>query len=286
MENWDDIKYFLAVTRAGNVASAAARLGVNHSTVSRRIAALEKRLGVRLFNRLATGLAPTETADNLLGLAEAVEREVHQFTRSASAKDSRLSGRLAITATSVIVQYVLMPMARDFKAAFPDIELKIEASNKVANLVNREADIAIRVTSAPLDTLIGHKLVRNENALYCSPAYLADQGVSEENALERNDLKWIGQHDGNTEQNLHETYFPEGKEACRVDSKMTAIAAALSDLGVIVLPRLIGDAETGLARLPGARLKSDRDVWILYHRDHRHNAKVRAFVDHVRRRFA
>lgn len=285
MENWDDYRFFLAVIRKGSVTGAAEALNINHTTVSRRISALEARLGLRLFDRTRSGYTPTPEASQFVAPAEQLEANAHSIARLSRSHDRRLSGELTVTAPPVLVRYVLMPIVQRFHERFRGIALRFHASERVSNLVNREADVAIRASAAPMETLMGARMAVNRNALSATRAYLDGRGVSALTALDRDDLDWVSIETSEGETAWRLRYFPNGQEACRADSKMTGIAAALAGLGVVELPQLVGDAEPALVRLEGASLKSDRDIWILYHRDLRHTARLRAFVSHVRAEF-
>lgn len=286
MNDWDDIRYFLAVARTGSTTAAARKLVVNHSTVSRRIGQLEERVGARLFDRLATGLVPTATGSELIEVAEQVERHASLFSLGASASDARLGGPLTVTAPSLLAHYLLMPMIASFAARYPQIEIELNAGDDLASLTKREADIAIRATAAPQDTLLGHRLVANENGLFCTRDYLKAKQTTAEQAPGRRDLDWIWVDTGKGPPSWATAYFSAGRAAMKVDLKSTAIAAALENLGVVELPVIVATRNPALIRLAGLDVKSDRDVWILYHRDFRHTARVRAFVDDIRKQFA
>lgn len=284
MENWDDYRFFLAVVREGSISGAAQRLRVNHTTVSRRIASLEARLDVRLFERRKTGFTATTEATLLMATAEEIEAGAGKISRLSLSGDTRLSGMLKITAPAMIVHYLLAPVLADFSKDYPEIELHLDSSDDVASLVNREADIAFRVTSAPTETLFGFKLPDSVSGLYSAPKYLEDRALNAANALKCDDLDWIAQDNELSRNSWHNRLFPKGRMACAVNSKPTAIATALCGMGVVELPVRIGNAEKNLVRLKGYEAKIDKGIWILFHRDLRNTARVRAFVSAVRNR--
>lgn len=286
MQDWDDIRFFLAVARTGSTTAAARRLAVNHSTVSRRIAQLEERMGVRLFDRLASGLVPTAAGNDLGEAAEQVERDVSRFARGASARDARLAGSLTVTVPPLLAHYLLMPMIAAFSTRYPQIEVALLATEKMASLNRREADIAIRATAAPQDTLVGHRLAAGQNGLFCTEAYLRARGVEAERAGGCDALDWIWHDTGHGRPAWAASFFPAGRIACKVDTKPAAAAAALAGMGVVELPLMVAARIPELVPLPNLSVKSDRDVWILYHRDFRHTARVRAFIGDIRKQFA
>src|SRR6266851_2419604 len=127
MIDWDDVRYFLAVARGGSVRAAAERLGVNHSTVLRRIAQLEKHLGAQMFEKLPSGYRLTAAGEEVLG------------------RDQSVRGLLRVTLAPPLATHLLMPDFAEFARLHPDIEIEIQSSGELANLTNREADVAIRV---------------------------------------------------------------------------------------------------------------------------------------------
>ncbi|MGO4832576.1 LysR substrate-binding domain-containing protein, partial [Rhizobiaceae sp. 2RAB30] len=222
----------------------------------------------------------------LVTSAEEVERHVSRFSLGASAMDARLAGRLTVTAPPLLVYHLLMPMVAAFSLRHPQIEIELKANDDLASLTRHEADVAIRATATPQDTLVGHRLVTNENALYCTHAYLRSKGIELDDAPTRRDLDWIWVDPAKGRPAWAASYFPHGRVAMKVETKSSALAAALADLGVVELPVIVAAAHPLLIRLPELAAKSDKDVWILYHRDFRHTARVRAFVGDMRKQFA
>ena len=123
--DWDDLRYFLAVATSGSLSGAARRLGVNHSTVFRRIQAFEKRLGVRLFDRLPTGYALTVAGDDMVSSVEKVSAEIDAMDRRLTGRDLKLSGPLVVTTTNTLALRFLFPHLVAFKAEYPGIELEL-----------------------------------------------------------------------------------------------------------------------------------------------------------------
>ncbi len=166
MNDWDDIRYFLEVARSGNVTGAAKQLGVNHSTVSRRIRALEEKHGVRLFERISSGYEMTAAASNIFELALQIESQNHQVSRQLFGQDQRLQGELNITMPHDIFDYCLADDLALFHLQQPDIQLNLHVSKGLKNLAAREADVAIRLTPAPPDYLIGTEIAKLQHGFY------------------------------------------------------------------------------------------------------------------------
>src|ERR1700755_2271697 len=145
MVDWDDVRYFLGVARGRSGWGAAERLGVNHSTVLRRIAQLEERLGVHMFEKLPSGYRLTAGAEEVLELANQMEASSHQLETRVFGRDQSVRGRLRVTLAPTLAAHLLMPDLTEFARLHPDIEMEILSSGELANLTNREADVAIRV---------------------------------------------------------------------------------------------------------------------------------------------
>src|SRR5580700_2054075 len=145
MIDWDDVRYFLAVARGGSVRAAAERLKVNHSTVLRRIAQLEERLGAHMFERLPSGYRLTDAGEEILELAVQMEASSNQLETRVFGRDESVRGLLRVTLAPVLATHLLMPDIADFARLHPDVEMEILSSGELANLTNREADVAIRV---------------------------------------------------------------------------------------------------------------------------------------------
>lgn len=145
MIDWDDVRYFLAVARGGSVRAAAEHLGVNHATVLRRIAQLEERLGVQMFEKLPSGYRLTAAGEEVLEFADQMEASSHQLETRVFGRDQSVRGRLRVTLAPPMATHLLMPDFADFARLHPDIEMDVLSFGELANLTNREADVAIRV---------------------------------------------------------------------------------------------------------------------------------------------
>jgi DNA-binding transcriptional LysR family regulator len=145
MIDWDDVRYFLAAAREGSVRAAAKRLAVNHATVLRRIAQLEQRLGAQMFEKLPSGYRLTTGGEEVLEFVLQMESSSHQLETRVFGRDQSVRGLLRVTLTPILATHLLLPDFADFARRHPDIEMEIQSSGDLANLTNREADVAIRV---------------------------------------------------------------------------------------------------------------------------------------------
>nr|WP_249207821.1 LysR family transcriptional regulator [Gluconobacter cerinus] len=145
MIDWDDVRYFLAVARGGSVRSAANRLKVNHSTVLRRIAQLEERLGAQIFEKLPAGYRLTLAGREIIEFATQMEASSHQLETRVLGRDQTVRGLLRVTLPPFLATHLLMPDLAEFSGRHPDIEMNVVPTGAVANLTNRDADVAIRI---------------------------------------------------------------------------------------------------------------------------------------------
>ena len=149
MLDWTDLRYFAAVSRTGGLARAARELGVNHSTVFRRINALETDLGVRLFERAGGRYVLTTAGEEMMATAASVEEQITALDRRISGRDYRLSGTIRVTTTDTIGLWFVQPYLFQFHQHYPGIQVELIISSEFFSLSKREADIAIRPTQNP-----------------------------------------------------------------------------------------------------------------------------------------
>jgi DNA-binding transcriptional LysR family regulator len=277
--DWTDLQFVLAVAHRGSVAAAARALGVNHTTVLRRIQAFEARHGVRLFDRLPTGYATTAAGENVLASARSIAELVDDLEGRIAGRDLRLEGLLRVTTTDTLMASILPPVLAGFQRQHPAVRLEVSVAAELANLGRREADVAIRVTSAPPDMLIGRRICAVGMGIYraCGDP-LPPTSVS---ALLGD--KWIDLSDGFAETivgrwmraNVH-----EDRIVLRTDNFIAMAKAAAAGIGLAALPAYLGDTMPDLELATAVILpRSSPSLWILSHKDLRRNARVRAFTE-------
>lgn len=280
--NWDNLRIFLAVAREGSVRGAAGDLGVSHSTVSRRIDAFEQDLGVRLFERLPDGYVLTSFGEDMAQTTRRLEDAVNGLERRVLGQDARLRGDLRVTMPDLLAAKLLMPDLVAFGERYPDINLEVAISYTPFDLRRREADVAIRITREPPETLVGRKVITYARATYASLAYLACHDP--EHAPES--VTWIGWDDRSRHPRwVRESSFPNASVRGRLNNAMVQLAAAKAGMGLAMLPCFMGDTETDLRRVPPGRPEPAWDIWILTHEDLRATARVRAFMDFMAEAF-
>ncbi|MCB8875738.1 LysR family transcriptional regulator [Acidisoma silvae] len=282
MIDWDDIRYFLAVARGGSVRSAAQSLGVNHATVLRRIGQFEERLGAQMFEKLPSGYRLTEAGEEVLELAEQMRATSHQLETRVFGRDQTLRGPLRVTLAPPLATHLLMPDFADFARLHPEIEMEILSSGELANLTNREADVAIRVVydrkTLPLN-LHGLKGPDLFGGIYMSRDRLAAWRAGTPAPMRWIVISMHGVPDWAHEGEVRTTGVP-----FRVTDIAAQIVAARQGLGMTTLPCFVGDADPLLARVPGTALHLYGTLWLLTQGETRKTKRVRLFTEFLSRR--
>ena len=165
--SWDDARFFLAVLRSGSLSGAARQLRCSHSTVRRRLQALELAVGVQLFVSANDGLAPTDAALEALPHAEALEQAALDFGRQLSGRSEALAGRIRCTVIDALTDWIAPAIAL-LGERHPAIEVELLSDNRYLDLARREADVAIRASNRPAPSLFGRRVGRFEYAPFAS----------------------------------------------------------------------------------------------------------------------
>lgn len=277
--DWDDLRHFLALARTGSVRAAGSLLGVSHSTVARRIEALEAWLDVKLFDRHRDGYLLTQAGREMVAGAERVEREMLALERGLVGQDARLSGPVRVTCTDPSIARLLLPPLARLCEQHPGIELELDADPRNLDLSKREADVALRAfvpSVSPPEHLIGRRLVPITLCNYVGVAHAArldpERGAR--------GVRWLGSERRKViEDIVSSSSYAEVPIWGSFESMEVLIEAAHAGLGLVMLPTYVGDAEPRLQRLTKPDLRYVADFWLLSHADLRDNARVRAARD-------
>ena len=274
---WDDLLYVLSVGRSGSLSGAARALRVNHSTVFRRIGAVEDQLGVRLFDRRRDGYVPTAAGEAMIALAQDMDEQVVALERRLAGEDLRPSGTVRVTTTDTMISTVT-PLCGAFRSLYPEMSVELVTGNEFLNLSRRDADVAIRPSAHPPENLHGRRIGTIAFAPYGSKRYFAQTG----GACLARAHQWIGFDDTLSHLSAHR-WLRENVDAERVCFRATSflaiVAAVKADMGVAILPCYLGDSERDLERASDPLVDVKTDFWLLVHEDLRHTARVRAFTD-------
>ncbi|MEM7243636.1 MAG: LysR family transcriptional regulator [Pseudomonadota bacterium] len=280
--NWEDLKVFLAIARAGTLRGAADQMKANHSTLTRRLGLMEEQLGSRLFDRSKQGFVLTQIGEDLLPYAERVEEEMTAASRLIVGKDSEPSGTVYVTLPHGLAMTSIMDDIAAFSDRYKDISLNMYFTNDIADLSRHEADVSLRVSYDVSDDVVGRKLVDMSQAAYCTPDYAKR---IKDNAGKG--LHFIGWHEPEGALSadwLKQSYYPKATLRHRVSELVPLITLAASGLGMAYLACNLGDRAHGLIRAPFQQPLAYRSLWLLLHRDLRNTARVRLFVDFLAER--
>lgn len=269
---WDDVRYFLALSRQGSLSAAARALGVEHSTVSRRVGQLEATLRLRLFDRLPRGWVPTAEGQRLIAGAQALEAEMLAFERDASSARGGLRGTVRLSVPPLLLQHVLMPLLAPWPTLYPEIALDLVGENRQSRLAQGEAEIALRLAAPTDEGLIARPLAEVGYALYTArerplPAPPEQVFIGFDRSM--GDLPkraWMDAHAAGRRMALRSNDFVAMQQAAR------------AGWGIAMLPRFLGQADPLLMPVPGAPAVPSQPLYLMMHPGLRRSERVQAMV--------
>jgi DNA-binding transcriptional LysR family regulator len=274
-----DLPLILALSRDRTLAGAAERLGVDLSTVFRRLNTLEKRLRVRLFDRSARGYQLTAAGERAAGAAERVETELLALDRDISGRDQQLSGVLRVTASETLSHAVLPGLFAQFHELHPRIRLVLVIDNRVLDLGRREADVALRVRRPTDANLFGRRLTGIAWAFY-GPAEAGPNLRREGGAFNFSRHSVIGWDEPSriVVGDWIAANVPGDRIGYRSNSLVNQLMAVRAKLGIALLPCYLADANDGVRRISGVLPDLASELWIVTHQDLKNTARIRAFL--------
>ena len=281
MDDWDDLRHFLAVADTGSTLAAGRRLRVSQTTCARRVAALEARLGLRLFDRRQAGYILTADGEALVASAQAAAAAVEEFAAAAQERARAARGVVRVTAPEIYAVSFLSAMLRDFHAAHPEIGIELDTSDSVRDLATGAADVAIRIATTPRGSGgVGRSIADDVWALYCSRRYAEEHGVPRNvDELRRHAI--IGGGEEGVWRAYGQYIAAHGLERSIVmqhSSSLGLLSAVRAGMGISALPSLVAAREPDL--MPCLRTApTTRGMWLLIHERSRNEARVRTVVD-------
>ncbi len=283
--HWDDARVLLALLQARTLSGAGQRLGVNASTVSRRLEALEAALGARLFDRTPDGVLPTSLAEQLGPHAEAMERAAAGLALAAQGRETRAEGEVRLTAPPGVAEFVVAPALPRLLKRHPRLRVVLDASVGYADLTRREADIALRLARPTSGDLVAKRVGVADGGPYGAPKYVKELGV----LRQLGDARWISW--GEDLAHLPPARFvtdlvPAEQVVLRTSHMGSMVAAAAAGLGLLLLDRPMG-AACGLVPVPlQAQLRRSlpsmeaaSEAWLVAHRALREVPRIAAVWD-------
>ena len=298
--DWSDLRYALAVGDTGSLAGAARQLAVNHTTVLRRLDALEKRLGARLFERMRGGYQPTEAGALVLEQARRMADQAQEIERRVAGRDRELTGLLRVTTAFVVMEHLLPQPLADFARDYPGIEVEVVENAFLADLsrrhadessgwMRREADVAIRLSHQVAEHLVGRPLGQTHCRVYALRGAPGLPQTVQPLATLLRDAPWVAfERDAHArvyDQWMRKNLVPS-QVRLRVDIFNAAAAMLHTGLAVAVLPTFMAQRHPELVAVSEPIPELSVAVWMLTHPDLRQTARVRAFMQHVGDRVA
>lgn len=249
MYEWSDLRFFLATARAGSTLGAARELGVNQTTVARRIAALEAALGVRLFERHQDGYRLSEAGEIMLPQAEAVASEAETLERLLAQRSRQLTGVIRVTTPEIIANMMLTPWLAEFMELYPDIKVEVIATDEKLSLTRGEADVAIRAGHMPKESgIVVRRLAEGPWGLYCSKSYAQKRGLA--TSIEDVNRHWVIGASGPFAKLEPFVWLATNAPGATVRNVCTSLANMVSATkaghGISALPTPVGNAEPDL----------------------------------------
>jgi DNA-binding transcriptional LysR family regulator len=266
---WSDLRYVLTIARAGTLAAAARRLGVNQTTAARRLAAAEAALEARLFERRDGVLHPTKAGEAAIARAAQVEQEVAALERGIGGADATVAGTVRVTAVPILANRLLIPAAARLLARHPRLRIELIAEPRNLSLTRREADIALRLARPETGAALARRIGRLDYAVY-GPQRRKGDG-----------LPWITYEEGLSHlpqaRFIAATARAEETAPLLLNDAEAIVQAVRAGVGKSLLPCFVGENEPGFKRLSSVVLA--RDIWLMVHRDLRAQARIAAVID-------
>jgi len=274
--DWDDLRFFLAIARAGSLGAAAKQLGVSHPTVGRRLQALEQSSGQPFFRRTSDGLVPTDIGDRILCLAEEMESSALAIARRIDGNDEQPEGILRISSADWFACYVLSPVLMELVRRYPAVVPEVIAGQRLFDLTRREADMAFRIVPFDEPDIVQRRVMTMPYGVYTSastPFEPAADGAGQKLILMSTaqahypDVLWL------------QRLLPAAQKVFTSSSRTVQAQMCALGLGLAVLPRSLGDQLPSLTRIDLGEAPPSRDIWMGYHQDMRRMDRLRALAD-------
>jgi DNA-binding transcriptional LysR family regulator len=280
--SWDHFETFLAVMKTGSLSGAARELAVAQPTVRRRIEALEQSLGALLFTRATNGLVPTALATASLPHAESMAAAAHAMARTTSGAHEALSGTVRITTSEVMGVEVLPTLLAALRSVAPDIQVELALSNRLDDLLRRDADIAVRMVTPTQASLVARHIGDVQLGLFAHADYLVERAVPKT-------MKQLTEHQligADRDRSLIHALATLGLKvsprdfAFRSDNDLAQLAALRAGLGIGICQLPIAERDQTLIRVVPS-VAVPMPIWVVVHEDQRHVRRIRTVFDHL-----
>lgn len=283
MINWDDLKYFLAMAEAGSLSAASRKLGVSQPTLSRRLIALEEGMGVELFLRTRNGLEVTALAESIIDRARHMQDDIYAIERMITGQGDALKGSVVVSAAELVGSNWLVRKLRPFHDLYPSITVDISVANSAADLLRREADIALRMFQPTQGDLIAKRTVTMNYGYYASQDYIDRRGKPER-LSELRDHAVVLPHDeilAASKAKIRHA-LPGPRDAAFRSNSFAALTTAVREgYGIGAVSCLTAVDDPSLIRLFDDYVVASMDIWLVAHAELRRSARIRAMYDFI-----
>ena len=279
---WTDLRYFLAAVRGGNLSAAARELGVNYTTVGRRLDALQHELGATLIQRTPDGLTLTRAGEAVKDLCEKIDASVLEIERRAAGQDRELGGTVRLTATETLAARFLIPAMADLRRAHPEIEVELIPDYRMLDLSRRQADLAMR-NARPTDPhLVCRRVGGFAITLYASRAYLAERGRPRRGAgFNGHDLvSWTYLSQATRTQFMGES-IDGARIVFRSNSTLALVHAVAEGFGIGYVPCYLANEDPRMMRIWPDVAPRMVPLWLIHHEDLRRTARIKLVSDAI-----
>jgi DNA-binding transcriptional LysR family regulator len=277
---WDDFRLIKAIADVRSLPAAAALLGINHSTVFRRLGQIEEALGAKLFERHRSGYTLTTPGEEMVALAQRVDDDITAFTRKMAGREIAPAGEVRVTTNDSLLIHLLTPLFVKFRKTYPDLRLDVVLANQELNLSKRDADVAIRATDNPPENLVGRRAATIAWALYGRADDFPDPEALDPESLYDRDWVSLGDNLAMLKAvRFMREHVPPERIGYKVNTVLGLAEGVEQGLGIGHLPCFIGDARPGLVRIGPLNPDFSAGLWLLTHSDLRQSPRVRVLLD-------
>jgi len=279
--DWDDVRFFLAVAKTGSFSAAATQLDTKQTTVGRRIQALERRLGAKLFDRHRHGMEVTPAARGVLVQAESMLSNATSIERHLAGLDREMAGVVRIACTEGIAAHWLVPRLDQLRRSHPEVI----AGDQVLDLATRQADLAIRFFRPTSNQLVAARVGQFNMSIFAAPSYIEQYGLPQrlEDMREHHIVDHTTLHSLPAMKPWSEVVERSPNIVLRTNSSYSAVEAVQVGYGISVFPDYVTKS-SNLVAAP-IDLKIVRDIWLVSHEETNKGARIRTVIDYVRDQF-
>ncbi len=283
--DWGDLQFFIAVAEGGSISEAARRLGVNHSTVLRRVARLERALACRLFDRLPGGYALTARGNALSGQMAGLSEQVDTLQRQLNGLDPAVEGVIRISSNPVVAEGLLMPLLAQFRHRHPRVRFQLVMNDSVTMPTHQRADIAVHDADSAPHGMVAHRVGEIDIVVGGSKAYLERAGSGVPLAQHR----WVAVdalHSPHWQEDGLRHHAASERITLRIDSLLGAADAVAAGMGLALLPAPLLRTRPQIMVLRSGEPGLRRPLWVMMHPDVQHTARMRVLFDFLCERLA